>query len=101
MTDDRQSLIDSVIDSFDFQRVHIAMTAVDWQWQTTEGNGHAVPSVARLKAMARHLLREAINNKVVGSGGFEARYLPKVDDEDECFQLRFILSESDSHYCYD
>ena len=99
--DSKKSLIDDVIDTFDFQRVYIAMTAVDWQWQTTEGNGHAVPSIARLKAMARHLLREAIKNKVVGSGGLEARYLPKVDDEDECFQLRFILSESDSHCCYD
>jgi len=99
MTDDREKLIDNVIETFNFERVHIAMTALDWQWQTTEGNGHAIPSIIRLKAMARHLLREAINNKVVGSGGFEARYYPKVDDEDEYFQLRFTLAESNS--CYD
>jgi hypothetical protein len=99
MTDDREKLIDEVINTFDFQRVHIAMTALDWQWQTTEGDGHAVPSIVRLKAMARILLREAINHKVVGSGGFEARYYPKVDAENEYFQLRFTLAESDS--CYD
>jgi hypothetical protein len=49
--------------------------------------------------MARVLLRESINDKCVGSGGFEARYYPKVDDEDEYFQLRFTLAESNS--CYD
>jgi len=97
--DSKKSLIDDVINTFDFQRVYIAMTAVDWQWQTTEGNGHAVPSIARLKAMARHLLRESIKNTVVGSGGFEARYYAKDKDQDEYFQLRFTLAESNS--CYD
>jgi uncharacterized protein (UPF0128 family) len=99
MTDDREKLIDDVIETFNFERVHIAMTALDWQWQTTNGNGYELPSIARLKAMARVLLRESINNKCVGSGGFEARYYPKVDDEDEYFQLRFTLAESNS--CYD
>ena len=97
--DDRESQINALIDGFDFERVHTAMTAVDWQWMSTSGNGHEVPSIARLKAMARHLLRESIKNKVVGSGGFHARYYPKVDDEAEYFQLRFVLCESDS--CYD
>jgi len=99
MTDDREKLIDGVIDTFNFERVHIAMTALDWQWQTTNGNGYELPSIAKLKAMARGLLRQSIKNKVVGSGGFEARYYPKVDDQDEYFQLRFTLAESDS--CYD
>jgi hypothetical protein len=49
--------------------------------------------------MARHLLREAIKNTVVGSGGFEARYYAKDKDQDEYFQLRFTLAESNS--CYD
>jgi hypothetical protein len=97
MTDDRESMIDEVIDKFKFERVLIAMTALDWQWQTTEGNGHAVPTLVKLKAMARHLLRESINNKVVGSGGFEARYHPKVDDEPEYFVLKFILDHADSY----
>ena len=94
--DDRELQINDLINDFDFQRVHIAMTALDWQWQTTEGDGHAVPSIAKLKSMARHLLREAIKNKVVGSGGFVARYHPKVDDAPEYFSLQFMLTESDS-----
>jgi hypothetical protein len=97
--DDRETQINDLINEFDFQRVHIAMTALDWQWMSTEDNGHKVPSIAKLKAMARHLLRESINNKVVGSGGFHAHYYPKVDDDAEYFVLRFVLCESNS--CYD
>lgn len=96
--DDRNVLIEDVIDAFNFETVHVAMTALDWQWQTTAGNGHEVPSITRLKAMARHLLRESINNKVVASGGFEARYFPKVDDEPEQFTLQFILASADSDH---
>ena len=96
--DDRNVLIEDVIDAFNFEKVHIAMTALDWQWQTTTGNGHELPSITRLKALARHLLRESINNKVVASGGFEARYFPKVDDEPEQFTLQFILASADSDH---
>ena len=95
--DDRLLMIDEVIDKFNFERVHIAMTALDWQWQTTEGNGHAVPSLPKLKAMARHLLMESMKSKVVASGGFEATYHPKVDDESEFFELKFTLCHSDSY----
>lgn len=94
--DDRESQINYLIDNFDFERVHTAMKAVDWQWMTTEGNGLATPSIDRIRAMARHLLRESIKNKVVCSGGLEARYHPAVDDEPEMFALRFILCSADS-----
>lgn len=90
-------MIDEVIDKFNFERVHIAMTALDWQWQTTAGNGHEVPSLPKLKAMARHLLMESIKSKVVASGGFEATYHPKVDKESEFFELKFTLCHSDSY----
>jgi len=97
MTDDRQAMIDEIIDRFNFERVHIAMKALDWGWCTTEGNGHAVPTIAKLKAMARHLLRESINRKVCASGGLEARYHPKVDKDSEYFELKFILCHVDSY----
>jgi uncharacterized protein (UPF0128 family) len=98
--DDRNVIIDDVIEKFNFEKVHVVMVALDWVWQTTEGDGLAVPSVARLKARARHLLREAINHKHVATGGFVARYFPKVDDEPEQFTLQFILESVDSD-CYD
>jgi len=94
--DDREQLINQVIKTFNFERVHITMKALDWQWLTTEGNGHAVPSIAKLKATAKILLREAINHKVVCSGGFVARYHPAVDDEPEMFSLKFVVAGMDS-----
>ena len=94
--DDRNVIIDDVIEKFNFERVHVAMVALDWAWQTTEGNGLVVPSVAKLKAAARDLLRKAINHKYIATGGFVARYLPKVDDEPEQFTLQFIVESIDS-----
>ena len=94
--DSKESLIDNVIDTFDFQRVYIAMTAVDWQWQTTEGNGHAVPSIARLKAMAREMLKDSIEHKDVYFGGFKTTYRHSPDYKVEYFALSFILDYADS-----
>lgn len=94
--DDREAQINDLIEDFNFERVHIAMTALDWQWQQTAGNGHAVPSISKLKGMAKHLLRESISHKVVGSGGLLARYHPKVDDEPEYFSLQFVVAQADS-----
>ena len=95
--DDRQAMIDELIECFNFERVHIAMKALDWQWCTTKGNGHAVPDIADIKAMARHLLRESIKSGVCASGGLEAKYHPKVDQDPECFELKFILHHADSY----
>lgn len=95
--DDRESMIDEVIDKFNFEKVHIAMTAVDWQWQSTDNTGYAVPSIAKLKATARYLLRESIKSKVIGTGGLEAKYHPKIDDDPEFFELKFTLAHSDSY----
>ena len=91
-----EEMIQEVIDDFLFERVHCAMTAIGWQWQTTEGNGFAVPTVARLKAMACSLLRDAIKNKYVASGGLHALYHPADDTGREWFQLKFILCEADN-----
>ena len=88
-----ESMIDVIIDKFNFERVHIAMTAVDWKWHTTEGNGYAVPTLPELKAMARRLLRESIKEKAISSGGFTATYYPKDKYGIEYFQLRFVLAE--------
>ena len=95
--DDHEAMIDEIIDKFNFEKVHIAMTALDWKWKPTVSNTPAVPSISRLKEMARHLLRESIKHKVVGSGGFEAKYVPKVDNDPEYLHLKFILCEADSY----
>lgn len=95
--DERELLIDDIINRFNFEKVYVAMTALDWQWITTTGEGHAIPSITRLKGMARHLLREAIKCHVAGSGGFVAKYQPKVDHESESFTLEFILCSCESY----
>ena len=94
--DDRNVIIDDVIEKFNFEKVHVVMVALDWGWYTKEDNVLVVPSVAKLKACARQLLREAINHKCVATGGFVAHYLPKVDDEPEQFTLQFIIESIDS-----
>lgn len=100
--DNRQALIKDVIDRFDFAKVHVVMTAVDWRWQTTAGDGYEVPTITRLKAMATYLLNETIKSgQVTGSGGLEASYHPKVDDEDECVELKFIFESKDSAWWND
>ena len=97
MTPDQKEMIDEIIDKFNFEKVLITMTALDWQWQTTAGNGHSLPTMQRLKAMARHLLNESIKETFVGSGGFEAKYHAKDNSDSEYFELKFILCHEDSY----
>jgi hypothetical protein len=96
LSKDQVSMIDEIIDKFNFERVHIAMSALDWQWQTTGNNGHELPSIPRLKAMARHLLTESTTEKTLGSGGFQAEYHLNLKNKQEYYQLKFILCEADS-----
>jgi hypothetical protein len=93
-----ESMIDEIIDKFNFERVHIAMTALDWQWATTAGNGYAIPTLTKLKAMARTLLRESFDETQVSSGGFVATYHPKDELTSEYFDLKFVLHHA---YSYD
>ena len=97
MIDDRNAMIEEIIEKFNFEKVLIAMTALDWQWRATDNNVNSVPTLARLKAMARHLLRESIKETCVGSGGFEARYHTKDNSDSEYFELKFILCHEDSY----
>lgn len=94
----QSNLIDDLIDKFKFEKVHIAMTALDWKW----GGGTSekvVPTIAALKKSARRLLIDSVTSKVISSGGFTAKYHPAFDGEDEYFELLFILEEADS--CFD
>jgi hypothetical protein len=95
--DKHKAMIDEIIDKFNFERVHIAMTALDWQWATTAGNGYAIPTLTKLKAMARTLLRESFNETQVSSGGFVATYHPKDELTSEYFDLKFVLHHADSY----
>jgi hypothetical protein len=88
--------IDYIIDNFNFEKVKCVMFSLDWQWACTEGNGYAVPSIARLKAMARHLLRSSIKDTEVTSGGLYATYYPPENGDDDYFVLKFVVAFANS-----
>ncbi|NBW56914.1 hypothetical protein EBR43_03855 [bacterium] len=84
-----QELIDDVLDNFNFENVHVAMTVLKWTWSLE--NGLEVPSKAQLRRMARSLLKDVITKSYekVGSGGFEASF----DKESRHLALSFVLEQ--------
>lgn len=102
MTETIQILVDDMIDSFDFQRVHRVVQCVDWKYAKPDGT-LIIPEISDLKRVARSCLRNAYryslkygdDASVVGSGGFEAQYFPALEKEGPMFRLRFILSEEE------
>jgi hypothetical protein len=89
--------IDYIIDTFNFERVHIAMTAVDWKWAKRNLVPTEVPSVARLKQTARQMLEIAFNEKTTAvTGGLHAVYHPAIENLDPILSLSFVLAETNS-----
>lgn len=91
---DRALRIDEVMTLFDFDKVHKAMAAVGWYYHD---NVHETPSVERLQATARNLLKDAWNRKdgQVRSGGFAAWYYPAEGSDPASFGLTFTMASSD------
>ena len=117
-TEHQLSLIDDVIDEFNFEKVHIAMTALDWKWaipatSLDESINLEVPTLVRLKEFARYLLIGCIKTGYFSSGGLNAEYFPartkegtkcgaiKEYAEPEYFVLTFELTSGSSWYGYD
>jgi len=95
--------IDYIMDKFNFERVHVAMTAVDWKWvDYSNMSESSVPSIARLKEAARRLLNSAADGQITtASGGFYARYCPPEGEDEAMLVLSFVLTECDSEYYND
>ena len=98
-----QKHITYILSKFNFERVYIAMTALDWKWR--DGGVLAVPSIPQLKQTAKRLLETAAIEKTTAcSGGFQAKYCPPEKDpvlgteEEEMLVLSFVLTETDSEY---
>lgn len=102
ITEHQSQLIEDLLERFNFEKVQIAMTALDWKWvNVTEHDeiksGHlTVPTIERMKRSCRNLLYRSINDRSVGSGGFEARYYPAGEDEieEETFALKFVVTQT-------
>ena len=88
------SLIDDVIYEFNFEKVHIAMTALNWTWAilpTSLGNPieFQVPTLVRLKEAAREQLTLSIQTGYCSSGGLAAEYFPaRAEETTECGAIK-------------
>jgi hypothetical protein len=86
--------IDYILEVFNFDRVHVAMTALDWQWSTAALTAE-VPSIARLKQTAKYLLSLAYKEETsIATGGFLAKYHPPIKDSDLLLDQKPSLSLS-------
>jgi hypothetical protein len=91
--------IDYIIETFNFERVYVAMTALDWWWTDPK----AVPTVARLKKRAQMLLETAYKEQTtICTGGLQAVYYPPIKDSSllidsgPILSLSFVLTETNS-----
>jgi hypothetical protein len=91
--------IDYILETFNFDRVHVAMTVFDWKWR----NPDAVPTIARLKQRAKFLLDSAYKEHItIETGGLRAVYHPSIKDSDllvdsgPILSLSFVLTETNS-----
>jgi len=91
--------IDYILDTFNFERVHVAMLALDWKWR----DPLAVPTIARLKQRAKILLEVAYKEHItIATGGLQAKYHPPIEDSDllidsgPILSLSFVLTETNS-----
>lgn len=83
-----QSLIDEIMDNFDFHKVHKVMKFLNWRWAFAE---EGVPEICELKDTARRLLNECLYNLIkhgedswsIATGGFYVRATNYKDAEVE------------------
>jgi hypothetical protein len=95
-----EDLIQPVLDGFDFETLHEAMTAIRWQWFDGWGP-EKVPTVDQLKAKASYLLKLVANPKaesVTGTGGLYAFRHSGDKPEDSGLELQFIFESNESYF---
>jgi hypothetical protein len=73
-----EAQVDSIMDRFNFEKVHEHMVSVNHQWLI--GDGMSIPTISQLRMEARVLLTKAIYSNDhctnVGTGGFVAYKMP-------------------------
>ena len=88
-------IIDDIMDNFDFDKVHEAMSLLGWRWWIRETDSLDIPDIPRLRNRARGLMKEAMNSTQpeydIATGGFQVH---KETIEGEVFlSLSFVLTE--------
>jgi hypothetical protein len=90
-----QDDIETILDEFDFEKAHQAMTALNWKWATSAG----VPTIGELRKHARMLLNCAKNanseepDYLTASGGFYVSRNLYPGNAKRYYSLSFIVSE--------
>jgi len=91
-TTELEKKAEQIMNSFDFEKVHAHMVAADWKWSNRDDSASEVPTVDRVKTIARYLLTNVIwdTRPVINcsTGGFAAYKLPWG------LQLHFTLTNS-------
>lgn len=96
LSDLERRKIASVMENFDFNKVHDVMSYLDWDWiGCGEGEKCGVPSVEKIKEEARRLLIDAAYEKTtIATGGLKAVYERDGEhDDDPYIGLEFIVEE--------
>ncbi len=106
--DSLTTMVDDIMDEFDFEKVQRTMHALDWKWANTQ---MAVPSISELKDTARYLLIHVYNMRTdeykdahhevpvtCGTGGFRATALCNEDGVVDFLKLEFIVTEWECEY---
>jgi len=81
------SAVQTVIDNFNFYKVHSVMEYLGWQW-TPLGR---VPKPAEIKKTARELFNYIRNGGVTETGGLRVEY----NKDNEELSLKFVLEQWD------
>ena len=87
--------IDDIMDNFDFEKVHEAMTLLGWRWVDHETKEFHIPEISALRKRARRLMQDAMGSHMpsysTATGGFQVH---KTTEEGEVFlSLSFVLTE--------
>lgn len=97
MDEEVSKRIDTIMDGFDFAKVHKAMQALDWVWRKGS-KAEKRMTVSVLRDEARSLLERVsaqTNCTDIGAGGF---YVRQFDTGG--LELQFRVATADSGDCY-
>lgn len=91
--------IDDIMDNFDFDEVHKAMTLLGWRWYVPKNRSFEIPTINEIKRRARSLLEDAYNSDKdlysTATGGFEAT--KTVEDDSINLSLSFVVASWDEY----
>lgn len=90
--DEMHKAVDYIMDTFNFDKVHQAMLALDWEWHSF--SPHRVPTTKDLRIRAREHLVKIWEKKTEfsGSGGLWAEYRRYPDGA--TMKLTFVVTQA-------